>query len=63
MMYSDLNKQYQDLLESIDILFAEVMYDYMTEQGMYEEIDFEEDMYLQSFSDEEKLQYITKVLG
>ena len=57
------DKQYQNLLESIDILFSEVMYPFMQEQGMYDEYGFEEDMYLQSFSDTEKLEYITKILG
>lgn len=58
-----LNKEYQNLLESIDTLFAEVMYPHMSEQGMYDELDFEEDMYLQSFTDQEKLEYITRILG
>lgn len=51
-----------DTSSDIDELFAEVMSDYISESGMNDELDFDIDMYLESFSFDEKINKIINSL-
>ena len=51
-----------DTSSDIDELFAEVMSEYISESGMNDELDFDINMYLESFSFDEKINKIIKSL-
>ena len=51
-----------DTSSDIDELFVEYMSDYISESGMNDELDFDIDMYLESFSFDEKINKIINSL-
>lgn len=47
-----------EILSKVDEQFAELMSEFITESGLRDELDFEEDTYLESFDFSHKLNYI-----
>lgn len=48
------------LVEQIDILFDEAIEEQISESGSYYELDFDRDAYIDSFTVQEKVQYVLK---